>query len=563
MRIRALLLLPLSLLCVLVCAPAAGAANPLEIRVGVYENPPKIFTDDQGKVSGFWADIVAYIAQQEDWQVEYVPGSWTECLERLENGEIDMMPDVAYTAERSQTYVFPEESVYTSWSMVYVREGSTIQSLLDLEGKTVAVLKGSVNVEGPNGIKELLTAFNVACSFVEAGSYTEVFALVSGGDADAGVVSKDHGYRYSAEFDLLETPIIFQPSQLYFAFPKGAGLTPSLVEAVDRHVGDLKGRADSVYYQSLQRWFTQEPVSEPFIPRWVSLTVLGVAVVALLLAAGSLVLSRQVTARTRELTLEIGRRKEAEQALAKSHEHLEDLVRQRTMELEQANRHKSQFLANMSHELRTPLNSIIGYTKLMLDGMEGAVTADQKEDLQTVYDNSKHLLSLINDLLDLSKIEAGKFEIVKDEFPVADLVSQVIPSMEKLARDKGLDLTYTVSTGIDKVYADKNKTKQVLFNLLGNAVKFTQKGSVRLDIGKRDSEFIFSVVDTGVGISEQDIGRLFESYKQVGPARLDGSEGTGLGLVISKQFVELQGGRIWVESAPGKGSTFSFTLPAK
>jgi len=261
--------------------------------------------------------------------------------------------------------------------------------------------------------------------------------------------------------------------------------------------------------------------------------------------------------------LEIARRKEAEQELSSSHEHLEDLVKQRTRELEAANRHKSQFLANMSHELRTPLNSIIGYTKLMLDGMEGAVTTDQKEDLQTVYDNSKHLLSLINDLLDLSKIEAGKFEIVKDEFPVADLVSQVVPSMEKLARDKGLELTCMVAPGIDRVYADKNKTKQILFNLLGNAVKFTQKGSVRLDIGKRDSEFVFSVVDTGVGISPQDIGRLFESYKQVGPARLDGSEGTGLGLVISKQFVELQGGRIWVESTPGKGSTFSFTLPAK
>jgi signal transduction histidine kinase len=135
--------------------------------------------------------------------------------------------------------------------------------------------------------------------------------------------------------------------------------------------------------------------------------------------------------------------------------------------------------------------------------------------------------------------------------------------MEKLARDKGLELTCTVAPGIDRVYADKNKTKQILFNLLGNAVKFTKKGSVRLDIGRRGTEFIFSVVDTGTGIAEQDIGRLFESYKQVGPARLDGSEGTGLGLVISKQFVELQGGRIWVESTPGKGSTFSFTLPAK
>jgi len=560
-------LLPVLCLLLLLCAPVPGAVaaagNSLPVRVGAYENPPKLFTNDEGDVPGFWPDIVAYIAGQEGWEVEYVPGTWTECLERLKNGEIDMMPDVAYTAERAAMYQFPTESVYTSWSIVYVQEGSTVQSVLDLEGKTVAVLKGSVNVEGPGGIKEMVTAFNVNCAFDEVGSYGEVFEQVARGAADAGVVSKDHGYQHSAEVGLVETPIVFQPSQLYFAFTKGAGLTPALVAATDRHVKSLKADHDSVYYESLRHWFAQEPVGQPFVPRWVAWTSIGILVLALFLAAGSFVLQHQVTARTRELTLEIARRRQAEEELSRSHDHLEELVRQRTGELEEANRHKSQFLANMSHELRTPLNSIIGYTKLMLDGMEGEVTTDQKEDLQTVYDNSKHLLSLINDLLDLSKIEAGKFEIVKDEYPFSDIVAQVIPSMEKLARDKGLELTYTVAPEVVTVYADKNKTKQVLFNLLGNAVKFTQKGSVRLDVGKRDGDYIFSVTDTGIGIAPQDIGRLFESYKQVGPARLDGSEGTGLGLVISKQFVEMQGGRIWVESTPGKGSTFSFTLPEK
>jgi len=256
---------------------------------------------------------------------------------------------------------------------------------------------------------------------------------------------------------------------------------------------------------------------------------------------------------------------------------LEEKVKKRTLALQQITEKalalaeqakaeslaKSEFLANMSHELSTPLNSILGYTKLMLDGMEGDVTVDQKEDLQTVYDNSKHLLSLINDLLDLSKIEAGKFEIIKEEFPVSDLLSQIIPSMLKLAGDKGLELTSSVAAGIDRLYADKNKTKQILFNLLGNAVKFTENGSVTLSVDRSDGDFLFTVTDTGRGIPQEDIGHLFQSYKQVGPARLDGSEGTGLGLVISKQFVELQGGRIWVESTLGSGSTFAFTLPAK
>jgi two-component system NtrC family sensor kinase len=305
--------------------------------------------------------------------------------------------------------------------------------------------------------------------------------------------------------------------------------------------------------------------------------LVGIGGLVILLAASAYIFRSQVNARTRELTQEIFRRKVAETDLLNYQAKLEDTVKQRTSELEQRGRelselnihleemshHKTQFLANMSHELRTPLNSIIGYTKLMLDGMEGPVSVEQKDDLQTVYDNSKHLLSLINDLLDLSKIEAGKFEVIKEDFPVSELLSKIIPGMEKLARDKGLDLICIIEPGIDKIYADKNKTKQVLFNLLGNAIKFTKIGYVKLNIDARDGEFIFRVSDSGIGISQPDIKILFSSYKQVGPARLDGSEGTGLGLVISKQFIDLQGGRIWVESEPGKGSVFAFALPGK
>ncbi len=566
-RVRHLSLL-LAVLCFLLpffalAGNAVSADSTITVRVGIYENPPKIFTDEQGQASGFWPDIIHNIAVQEGWNVEYIHGTWTECLQRLQDNEIDMMPDVAYTSDRGNLYAFGNEVVYTSWATVYAKHGSGIQSVLDLEGKTVAILKDSVTAEGPGGIKELAKAFGVNCTFIDVDSYAEVFQLVGNGEADAGVTSKDLGYQYKADFDIDETPIIFQPSLLYFAFSKSSSLTPALIERTDADMAKLKDDPDSSYYSSLGHWFASESAAAPVVPTWLIVSLAIVIGMAILLAGGDFVLRSQVTARTAELTREIGRRKEAEHELGSSYEHLEELVRQRTRELEEANRHKSQFLANMSHELRTPLNSIIGYTKLMLDGVEGAISSDQKEDLQTVYDNSKHLLSLINDLLDLSKIEAGKFEIIKDEFPVADLVSQIVPSMQKLAADKGLELTWSVTPGLDLIYADKNKTKQILFNLLGNAVKFTRHGGVKLNIDRRDGTFVFSVADTGVGISQQDAATLFQSYKQVGPARLDGSEGTGLGLVISKQFVELQGGKIWVESTPGVGSTFIFTLPEK
>jgi len=257
-------------------------------------------------------------------------------------------------------------------------------------------------------------------------------------------------------------------------------------------------------------------------------------------------------------------------ALKKAHNGLELKVEERTKELAETNKqlvetskHKSQFLANMSHELRTPLNSIIGYTKLMLDGLEGDINEEQQKDLQTVYTNSKHLLELINGLLDLSRIEAGKTVLSYGTFTISDLLSEVIPAIEQLAREKGLTLTYSVAPNIDNLYADKAKTKQVLMNILGNAIKFTNEGSVKLNVVETDKDFAFSVTDTGMGMKEEDLGVIFDSFQQVGPAQIAGYKGTGLGLAISKQFIEMQGGRIWAESELGKGSTFTFTLPRK
>jgi signal transduction histidine kinase len=258
-------------------------------------------------------------------------------------------------------------------------------------------------------------------------------------------------------------------------------------------------------------------------------------------------------------------------------EELEARVQQRTAELEQRSqelaeanvrleelsRHKSQFLANMSHELRTPLNSIIGYTKLVLDGLEGEINEEQRQDLQTVYRNSQSLLALINDLLDLSKIEAGKVTVSNEAFTIAELLDEVLPSIRWLAGEKGLTLEHSVAPGIDHIYADRPKTKQTLINILANAVKFTSQGGIKLNVAEGDGEFIFSVSDTGMGIKKEDLEVIFDSFKQVGPAQVAGFEGTGLGLAISKQFIEMQGGRIWAESELGKGSTFTFTLPKK
>jgi len=296
--------------------------DELTVRVGIYENQPKIFTDENGKASGFWPDIIDYIASAEGWKIEYIPGTWSQCLERLENSEIDIMPDVAYTDERKELYDFSNQTVYVSWSRIYTRDGIDIESIIDLEGKTVAVLKGSVNVEGWEGIKELVRKFDIDCNFIEVDSYNKVFELVESGQADAGVTSKDFGNQHQADYDIIKTAIVFQPSPLYFAFPQKSSLAPYLIERIDYHMTGLKEDQNSIYYHSLEKWLGAKPIEKQVMPSWAMWTLIGIAILVLLLAGGSLILREQVKARTKELTAEINERKKMEQSLRNSEEKL-------------------------------------------------------------------------------------------------------------------------------------------------------------------------------------------------------------------------------------------------
>src|SRR6266851_542927 len=233
------------------------------------------------------------------------------------------------------------------------------------------------------------------------------------------------------------------------------------------------------------------------------------------------------------------------------------------VELQRANQVKAEFLANMSHELRTPLNSILGFSQLLLEGDGGALTGDQRQDVDIIAQNGQHLLALINDLLDISKLEAGKAQLHRGEVEVEPLISECVDSVSSLAKTKKLDLTASVSAEVGRVFADGPKLKQVLLNLLGNAIKFTETGGVRVTAERQGAELLVSVRDTGIGVPPEDAERIFESFQQ-GQSGISGKyQGTGLGLAICRRLVEMHGGRIWVKSAPGQGSTFTFTIPQR
>ena len=232
-------------------------------------------------------------------------------------------------------------------------------------------------------------------------------------------------------------------------------------------------------------------------------------------------------------------------------------------EIEIANKHKSEFLANMSHELRTPLNAILGYTELIIDNIYGDVPEKIREVLERVEKNGRHLLNLINDVLDLSKIEAGRLTLSLNEYSMQDIIQTVLTSVEALAADKNLDLNVKIRGALNTGQGDEQRIAQVILNLLGNAIKFTEHGKVEVEASISNESFLVSITDTGPGLSERDQKKIFEEFRQADASSTRVKGGTGLGLSISKKIVELHGGRIWVDSSLGKGSTFSFTLPIR
>jgi signal transduction histidine kinase len=229
------------------------------------------------------------------------------------------------------------------------------------------------------------------------------------------------------------------------------------------------------------------------------------------------------------------------------------------VELSRANRLKSEFLANMSHELRTPLNAIIGYSQLMLDGIDGALTEQQAQDLRRVTTAGSTLLGLINGLLDIAKIEAGRMEIEHKTIFVDLAVAKVVDLIRPAAEAKGIQIRIAVPRDLPAAWADPQRFDQVLTNLLANAVKFTERGSVTVNASTYAGEIVVAVADTGIGIAPEAQGYIFDEFRQEDASTTRQFGGTGLGLAIAKKLVELQGGRIWLESTPGRGSTFSFT----
>lgn len=753
------------------------------IRVGVYESPPKIFTDSNGVVSGFWSEIIHFIAEKENWEIEWVHGTWEENMQRLKNNEIDILPDTGWSEARAKEIDFSSDTILVSWARVYVPKRSTIETILDLEGKRIGGLSGSLNFDGPEGIKAITNKFNVHCSFVLLKNYNDVFAALESGLIDAGVTNKDYGDQNESNFSVKKTPILFQPTSLRFSFTKGAESTPYLIGRIDSHMRNLKADSNSFYYQAVDRYLGEESQKNlvEIIPSWVYILFFGTSGIILFLLFVSLLTRHQVKRQTAKLrasefryrallenipdqifrinregilldyhtvsgnfffqnpqefvgknineallpslaentlqlidkTMETGEiqisefqaredsetrdyearfsisgenevitiirdiseNKRGQRELIESEQryqtlarvvpvgifstnrfgettyvnptwchlsgmsaeesmgngwleavHPDDRVRiesnwkkriqkqgissddyrfihpdgsiswvigqavpelntageivgyigtitditerkkieelqEALIKAESADRMKSAFLATMSHELRTPLNSIIGFTGIILQKLVGPLNEEQEKQLTMVMGSARHLLALINDVLDISKVEAGQVVIVKENFYFEMSVQRSVEKVRTFVDGKGLKLSVSITPSIIEINSDQRRVEQILINLLNNAIKFTEHGEINLESRIEDNFLITSVSDTGIGIKPEDLSVLFKPFQQLETGINRRFDGTGLGLSICKRLVELLGGEIWVDSEWGKGSTFTFTLP--
>lgn len=676
-------------------------ADNLTVTVGIYDNAPKVFTSESGKSSGIFIDIIEHIAKNEGWNLRYASGTWAEGLSRLEKGEIDLMPDVAYTTDREKIFSFSNESVLSSWSQVYTFKGSGIQSLMDLDGKKVAVLQGSVQQDA---FIQLSEGFDLKITLVPVSDYKKAFEMVAKNEADAAISNNFYGLMHTKEFELEDTAIVFSPARLMFAAPKNASRT--LLDIIDRHLVELKKDSQSVYYKSLKKWTSEEVQFK--LPIWIQILALIVSIALLMSLLGSVILKHQVNARTHELkqinkemeqriiertkelqktneklSAEIKERmivennlihseakyrdlvenansmilrwtkdgkitfinkyaqqffgypeeeiigknilttivpeidsrgrslsalikdifKNPEANILNENENIkrngdkvwiswtnrpitneqgkvveilsvgndmtgrkiaEDLLKHTLDELtiakekaESADRLKSVFLATMSHELRTPLNSIIGFTGIMLQGLAGEMNNEQKKQLGMVQNSATHLLSLINDVLDLSKIEAGQLVIQSKSFDIISSIKKTINIIMPLASKKGLSVTTDFNMENCEFIGDERRLEQILINLLNNSIKFTENGGINVIFKKNSFNIIIAVRDTGIGIKEEDKIMLFKPFHQLDSSTIKKYEGTGLGLSITKKLAEMMNGEIHVESEIGKGSTFT------
>jgi signal transduction histidine kinase len=499
-------------------------------------------------------------------------------LERRALHYADLSTDERYTWREAQRF----GGFRTALGVPLLRDGEPIGVIVLARGQqepftekqielvTVFADQAVIAIENARLVRELKEQSNALATSVE-----ELKALGETGQAVSGTLDLNRVLDLvcARAMALCQADVCamfrYDRAQRQFALWRASGLDDALAEEI-RRLCILE--SETLMGTAVRQ---RAPVSVGDLaemPRWplrdiaVSAGIRSVLIVPLVLAnrvLGTLVLMRRRDSEFPKRTIDLMQTFANQSGLAIQNARLFREIEEKSRQLEIASQHKSQFLANMSHELRTPLNAVLGYTEMLIDGVYGDVAGEAREILEFVQSNGQHLLALINDVLDLSKIEAGQLTLALDDYVVQSVVESVVTVAQPLARAKGLDLRVDVADDLPIGRGDERRLTQVLLNLVGNAIKFTDAGSVEISARAAGEAFELSVIDTGPGIDPAHQERIFDAFQQVDNSSTRQKGGTGLGLAISRRIVQMHGGTIAVQSAPGLGSTFRLIVPIR
>ena len=506
--------------------PFPGNADATTIRVGIYQNSPKIFTDDSGNPSGIFVDILKQIAQDNGWALEFVPGEWYENLQRLESGDIDLMPDVAYSDARAQQFDFNKITVLNNWAQIYTTTLSDIESVADLAGKTIVAMRDDYSYDE---FKHTLVAFGIKCRFLEVDSFEEVFLALDDRRAEAGIISRFFGLSDHKEHDVRLTTIMCCPARLHFAVTKGD--PKNLLVHIDASVKQMRDLDSSAYYLAIEKWLGQS--AEWHLPIWMRhlSTFLLALFIALILAA--LLLRMQVKRITKKL--------ESAQELVIQNQRLSAL---------------GEMASGIVHDFRNELSPILGSCDLLL------MHKDKWTDLTFIEENLNRIKSAASDSEQIvTRLQQFYRPVEQTEKLDAVDLDQVISESIDLSKHR-LDATHTVKVVHNLnaralISGNQAELRQAIMNLIFNAYDaMPDGGSLILQTENRGDQVLFTVEDTGIGMSDEVRKRALEPFFST-----KGEDGTGMGLAMVYGTIRRHFGKIEIESILGKGTVISIRFP--
>ncbi|AWG21842.1 hypothetical protein FFWV33_10005 [Flavobacterium faecale] len=653
---------------VVVNAQKKQVTEPDIIKVGIYNNPPKIFMNEKGQPDGFFVDILREIGKTENLKYEYQFDTWDHLYKKLQTGQIDVLPDVAYSSKRDSLFTLSKLPVISSWSELFSRKDVHLNSIMDVRNLKVGVLKGAIEAQY---MSEFVTKeFEITFTLKTYDTFAQTVKALKNKEIDVLAADRFFAFSNLRDKNIEPTGVIIRPIGLHFGFVKNKN--KALVDLFDKNITDLKNDKNSVYYTSLFHWLEKQKSNAlPEYIKWFILGTIAALVFALLIV---FLLRKRVKEKSDQLSaanIIVGESEDQLKTIAgnlvngmiyqivtiddnvrkfnyvsdgvfnlygcSAEEvmndpgliyrkiHPDDIPIMRAAELkaihtmtnyvvevrvinpdgsvrwsysvakpryingllcwdgieydiserkqleidlkiakdkaEESDRLKSAFLANMSHEIRTPMNGILGFAELL---KEPTLKEKKQQKYVAIIEKSGvRMLNIINDIINISKIESGQMEVYLQDSNVNEQLEYLLTFFTPEAEKKDIALLCKKGLPYDDAYitTDREKLFAVLTNLIKNAINHTKSGTIEFGYKQKEMMLEFFVKDTGVGVPQNRQEAIFERFIQADIANKMAYQGAGLGLSISKAYVEMLGGSLWLFSEEGRGSTFFFTLP--